>query len=288
MTCFRPLDAWQLETGEIKFSERGKILRALTLPCGRCIGCRMSRRRAWALRCLHESQMHDSSLFVTLTYEDSECPISLDYRDFQRFMYRLRASKGPGIRFYMCGEYGELTRRPHFHAILFGVSFSDGVPCGKDIFHSPQLSKLWGKGFVSYGAVTYESAGYVAGYVIKKRLGKHASDFYRWVDWRTGEIVEVRPEFARMSLKPGIGYEWFRKYWREVYGPRDGVVLRGGRSVPPPRYYDKLLLETDADLSEWRSFQRYLNADTRDATPERLQVRELVALSNSKAMRSTV
>lgn len=283
MTCFRPLEAFQLETGEIKFVERGKVLRALHLPCGRCIGCRMARRRAWATRCMHENQMHHSSVFVTLTYDDANCPISLDYRDFQRFMYRLRSWAG-AVRFYACGEYGDLSRRPHFHAILFGVSFDDGVPCGDQIYSSGRLSKLWPHGFASFGNVTYESAGYVAGYVLKKRLGKDAEDHYRFIDWRSGELVQVRPEFARMSLKPGIGYTWFQKYWRDVYGARDGIVLPGGKVIPPPKYYDKLLMDSQSDDAEHLQFLRYQRAEqfAHDCTPERLATREVVALAGAK------
>lgn len=304
MPCYRPLDAWQLEGGEIVFKERGRILRPLTLPCGRCIGCRQVRQRSWALRCLHESQMHRQSSFVTLTYDDAHFSPSLNYSDFQGFMHRLRsevrykrnsAAANNSVRFFACGEYGDINLRPHFHAILFGYQPTDGVPCGKDIFSSKVLSRLWPFGFSSFGGVSYQSASYVAGYCLKKvsnnaRSADLYSKRYSRVDPRTGELVTVEPEMGRMSLKPGIGYSWFQKYWREVYLARDGCVLKGGTQVPAPRYYDKLLESLDSDLSDQVFYNRYVNADRflADTTPERLAVREFIAVHNSHSKRGKV
>ena len=70
MSCFKPIPAWQLESGDVVFSERGKIARSFMLPCGNCLGCRSDRARAWGARIVHESLMHDFSWFVTLTYDD--------------------------------------------------------------------------------------------------------------------------------------------------------------------------------------------------------------------------
>lgn len=287
MACFRPLDAWQLDSGAIVFAERGKVRRPLSLPCGRCIGCRLSRQRAWAIRCMHESSCHEVSSFVTLTYDDSHLVSpSLNYSDFQRFMYRLRRKLGP-TRFFMCGEYGSLNWRPHFHALLFGRTFTDGVKCGKDIMSSSVLSSLWPFGFASFGNVTYQSAAYVAGYACKKVTGARAVEHYKRVDVATGEILQLRPEFGKMSLKPGIGYDWFRKYWKEVYLARDGVVLHGGRTVPAPRYYDKLLLDLESDLREYKDYERYVRSAKfiDDCTPDRLFSRELCAIANHNLKR---
>lgn len=230
--------------------------------------------------------MHQVSSFVTLTYADEFYHPSLNYSDYQHFMYRLRRRCGK-TRFFMCGEYGETTLRPHFHAILFGRTFPDGVKCGKDIFSSPILSELWPKGFSCFGDVTYQSTAYVAGYSCKVVTGPMARDHYKRVDVTTGEILEVVPEFGHMSLKPGIGYTWFQKYWPEVYKARDGVVMSGGRTVPAPRYYDKLLLELDHDLRESKDFDRYVRSArfVEDCTPGRLATREIVALAGHNLKR---
>lgn len=256
-------------------------MRRVDIPCGYCVGCRLRRSREWAVRCMHEAQTHAVSSFVTLTYDEEHYTPSLNYSDFQRFMKRLRKTKG-AVRFFMCGEYGSETNRPHFHALLFGAGFAGLSPVRDGLFRSPELEKLWPNGFSSIGAVTYESAGYVARYSLKKVCGVRAADHYRRVDLRSGEIVDVEPEFAHMSLKPGIGFEWFKKYWKEVHLARDGVVLRGGRSVPVPRYYDARLADFDPDLREWRDFTRYENSKAflEHTTPERLAARELCALAD--------
>lgn len=254
MACFYPMRAWQLDNGEIVFAERGKVRRELTLPCGQCIGCRLEQSRQWAIRCVHESQLYEHSVFVTLTYDDDHVPhdFSLDYADFQLFMRRLRRVK-PGVRFYMCGEYGEDFGRPHFHAALFNCFFDDRevyrkLPSGSVLYTSKQLSELWPKGFVSVGDLTFESAAYIARYVMKKVTGAAAEKHYEAVDGYTGEVYQRKPEFTQMSRKPGIGSLWFKKFASDVY-PRDFVVIRGVK-MRPPRYYDKLLESCGAQFPD--------------------------------------
>lgn len=283
MACFRPWPAWQLETGEIVFKERGKVARELTLPCGRCVGCRASRARQWAIRCIHEASLHQQNAFVTLTYDEEHASPSLCYLDFQLFMKRFRRKFGP-VRFYMCGEYGERSYRAHYHALLFGWYPTDGVQCGKDIVSSRELSSVWEKGFAAVGQVSYESAGYVARYVMKKQYDGQNGKRYERVDPSTGEIYKVEPEFSKMSLKPGIGAGWFDKYWKDVYIARDGVVQAKGRVSKAPRYYDRLLERIDPYLKDEKDFERYVKSTqfADDCTPERLQVREFCATEREK------
>lgn len=284
MPCYRPFPAWQLETGEIVFKERGNIRRELELPCGGCIGCRSDRASQWASRCMHEAQMHSSSCFVTLTYDEQHCPISLHYPHFQSFMRTLRR-RNPGVRFYMCGEYGDQTKRPHYHAILFGAEFSDrtffkSAPSGSDVYLSASLQALWPYGFATVGDCTYESAAYVARYCIKKVTGKAAEAHYKHLDPETGEIHQVQPEFARMSLKPGIGAKWLEKYLSDVYTV-DGIRTRTGLQKTP-RYYDKLLKEKlNPQIHETLEASRYQRARAHacDNTTARLATRETVHLA---------
>ncbi len=238
------------------------------------------------MRCVHESKMHEFSSFVTLTYDDEHVPTSLRYSDFQKFMKRVRKKFGP-TRFFMCGEYGENTYRPHFHACLFGVFFVDrtvhSVSGPLPVYRSATLEQLWPFGFSTVGDVTFESAAYCARYVLKKVTGARADEHYKRVDLRTGEIVSVMPEFCRMSLKPGIGATWFAKYHSDVYSDvKDGVPINGVR-CKPPRYYDRLLEARDSDLFEYLQLQRYLKPiNLEDQTDERLAVREKVALAKVK------
>lgn len=283
MRCFCPINAWQLDDGRIVFAERGAVSRALMLRCGQCIGCRLRRSKDWAIRCMHEVQMHESSVFVTLTYDDLFVPQngSLNYQDFQRFMYRLRKKLGK-VRFYMCGEYGDSNGRPHFHACLFGVYFSDRqyfrtLPSGHKIYRSELLESLWPFGYCSIGEVTFESAAYVARYITKKVTGELAKDHYRRVDLDSGEVIDLVPEFCHMSLKPGIGRTWFDKYGVDVF-PQDEVIM-DGKKHSVPKYYDRLLRLQDAFVSDDIEYDRVVKAAEHvdDCSPERLAVQEHVA-----------
>jgi hypothetical protein len=245
------------------------------------MGCFKVRQRDWSLRIMHEAQMHEFSSFVTLTYNDDHWSPSLNYRDFQRFMYRLRLEVGP-TRFFCAGEYGSKDGRPHFHAILFGLALSDRLAIGDRLYRSPMLERLWPNGFSSVGDVTSASAMYVAKYTTKRIVDEDvAARHYSRLDIRTGEIVSVVPEFARMSLRPGIGASWFEKYWRDVYAARDGVVQPGGRILPPPRYYDVLLDRMNPFILEDKKFSRYVNAGkfVEESSPARLAVREQCAIA---------
>lgn len=263
-----------------------EVLGALpvVISCGQCIGCRLERSRQWAVRGLHEAQCHDFSSFVTLTYDDEFIPVdhSLRYVDFQLFMKRLRARycERQRIRFFMCGEYGEVTSRPHYHACLFGVHFDDRVHfkrmrSGFSIYTSKILSELWPFGHCSIGDVSFETVAYIARYIVKKRFGDVANEHshYRYVD-DYGEVHYREPEFTHMSLKPGIGALWYAKYSEEVY-PRDEVIIRGKR-MKPPKYYDNLLEASDLGSFEFLQFERYKKGLilAEDSTPDRLLVKE--------------
>lgn len=247
MPCYHPLLAYRLD-GKVTFNKPFVYAKGFNLPCGQCIGCRLSYSRQWAIRCIHEAQMHDHNCFITLTFSPEALakrnnPQSLDVGEFQRFMKRLRKKYGKGVRFFHCGEYGEENKRPHYHALLFGVDFSDrqlfSQRNGVKLYVSDNLSKLWPHGFSTIGDVTFESAAYCARYVMKKVRGEGSPEHYMFTDMTTGEINLVKPEYATMSRKPGIGKTWFDKYKEDVF-PNDYCVVRG-HEVRPPRYYDTIL-----------------------------------------------
>ena len=142
---------------------------------------------------------------------------------------------------------------------------------------------LWEFGGAEFGELSVESAQYVAGYCMKKVTGPLADSHYCKTDLITGEIVQLTPEFARMSLKPGIGANWLAKYHSDVY-VRDGAVVNGS-VLQVPRYYDKKLEELDSDRYCDITVSRYLKSfkTSDDSTPERLRVRELVTRARSLA-----
>jgi hypothetical protein len=251
MTCYHPLLAYKSE-GKVVFNKPFAFAKGFNLPCGQCIGCRLNYSRQWAIRIVHEAQMHDENCFITLTFDQAHLekrsnPLSLDVTEYQRFMKRLRKRFGKNIRFFHCGEYGDKNKRPHYHAIIFGLDFKDKKLWfnrdGNKLYTSEALSELWPYGFSTIGDVTFQSAAYVARYIMKKHKGDGAEDHYtRWCPL-TGEGTPVDPEYCTMSRKPGIGYEWLKKYKADVY-PHDYVVINGHK-VKPPRYYDSLLDEQE-------------------------------------------
>lgn len=227
--------------------------------------------------------MHGASSFITLTYSDDFLPPgrTLVKKHFQDFMKRLRKSLGKDelIRYYHCGEYGDQYGRPHYHALIFGHAFPDKVLWktvrGVNCYTSEKLDALWGKGFTSIGDVTFQSAAYVARYVLKKQTGSQAKRWYQFVDPDTGEIHDRLPEYTTMSLRPGIGATWFDKFGSDVY-PDDFVVLKG-KKMAAPRFYDALFERQHGETALEAIKRKRIKAcqlHLANNTPERLKVRE--------------
>lgn len=310
MPCYHPLTGYKALSNEpgqgrpVVFNRRaGYSDLPIKLPCGQCIGCRLDRSRAWAIRCVHEAQLHHENSFLTLTYNLRNCPAdySVDRRDFQLFIKRLRKSNpGKTIRYYHCGEYGkecsvcrknqnsctcqvfsETLGRPHYHALIFGHDFEDKKlwkqnKNGDNLYISKKLSKLWPLGFSSLGAITYQSAVYTARYIIKKISGDPALDHYLWSNPETGETFDRQPEYTTMSNRPGIGHDWLQKYRTDVF-PGDFVVINGRRH-PTPRYYSELLKQEQPKQFRRIRGQRVQRGKQHpeDQTTDRLKTRETV------------
>lgn len=284
MPCYSPITGYHTPSG-IKFGRNPNSQPEIKLSCSRCIGCKLEQSRQWAVRLMHEAQMHEVNCFLTLTFNDESlqkmCPDgSLNKRHMQLFMKRLR-KKFPKrvIRYYYCGEYGENFSRPHYHLILFNLDFPD-----KKLFKqhndtkyytSDILADIWPYGFNIIGEVTFESASYVARYVTKKINGDNSESHYK------GKAKE----FGQASLKPGIGHSWIEKYGSTDVFPYDEVVVRNHKTKPP-RYYDKYLEKTDPETFRITKANREFKALQRkdDNTPERLEVKERKKLLDIKKL----
>lgn len=204
------------------------------VPCGQCVSCRVARARVWATRCVHEASYCGSSAFTTLTYRDSDLPrwASLDLDEFTKFWKRLRKSLGSRrIRYYGCGEYGELMGRPHYHVLVFGLR-----PCSCSKRQSPgevcrcedrrAVFDAWGHGGVDrLGVVTYDSARYCADYIGKVVTGRHSYWEYTY--------RHLQVPFQVMSQ--GIGRQYVDLNSDEL-ASRMGVTVHGVQ-VGLPRYY---------------------------------------------------
>lgn len=278
MPCYHPIRGWKSKrvgpSGKRAFTvsrSEAYIDLPMTVSCGQCIGCRIRRSQEWALRCVHEAQLHDENSFITLTYNDKNLPAdgSLHVDHFQKFMKRFRKKYEPTpIRFFHCGEYGPKLGRPHYHAAIFGFDFPDKILWqenrGNRLYRSPDLESLWPYGYSSIGALTFQSAAYVARYIMKKHCGPNADEIYQG----------RQPEYVTMSRRPGIGKKWFDQFGSDVF-PSDEIVFNG-RKFKPPRFYDNLYEVTNPNEMTDIKFDRVKQAKLRAelCTPERLAERE--------------
>lgn len=215
-------------------------------PCGRCICCRINRREEWSMRLYHEHEYWKDACFVTLTYNDFYLPRNesgvpvLRPDDLQKFFKRLRRtlcrriSSQFRIKMFSCGEYGPSTHRPHYHAIIFGLDWTNPV-------HVQAIKDSWrfcdehmwlpryqrGRNRFPIGACTLETCRYVAGYVYKKAVN---SDLERYV-----KDNQLRPCFQRQSQ--GLGKQWCLDNYDDWF---KHAFIRCRGLHPIPRYYKKV------------------------------------------------
>lgn len=296
MPCYKPVKAWygdRLSSGKraIVFSSgQAQSCLSLALPCGTCVGCRLERARQWAMRCMDEASLYSQNSFITLTFNPkvlAQRGPSLDKRDFQLFMKRLRKfTGGQLIRYFHCGEYGSQFFRPHYHALLFNMGFPDRVllkhsKAGYPVYRSPSLEANWSFGFSSTTDVTFGSAAYVARYHVKK-VGTVVSDNH-FVNPRSGELLA--PEYTTMSrgsssrLTGGLGKGWFDKFHSDIY-PHDSRVIKGV-DTKPAKFYDTLYeRRAPSEFAELK-LDRLVNSSAlaADNTDDRLAVKEKVKLA---------
>lgn len=199
------------------------------LPCGHCMPCRIMRTRDWTIRCLMElKSFNDNACFITLTYDDEHLPVSgsLVKSDFQKFIKRLRKDLvKTKIKYFACGEYGDKNARPHYHAIIFGLSPTSETRqllvdnwrfCDKTRFSGFDN----GLAFVSANSIRY-----VTGYIQKKLNGELADKVY-------GDKV---PPFQLCSQ--GLGKDYFLSHESELL--EQGYLIYRNAKVNFPRYFYK-------------------------------------------------
>lgn len=281
MPCYHPLVGWyaqeRTKNGKrpvtFRFNEAYKD-RPLPVPCGKCVGCKLEKARQWAMRCMHEASMWEDNVFLTLTYDEEHLPKdgSLCPEHMVKFLKRLRRRYVHQIRFFQCGEYGDRLQRPHHHVILFNHDFDDkrllrGSGDKGRLYQSRELSELWPYGMHSIGAVSFQSAGYIARYTLKK------VDINR-DEWYNGKVRE----YLTMSRRPGIGASWIKMFMKEVY-KRDQIVINGSVSKPT-RYYDGVAEKMDPErFKRIKLRRRALGASNTENAGRRLIEREEVKRS---------
>lgn len=281
MPCYHPIPAYQAGPGAKLRLHPPVGFESLSVPCGRCVGCRSARAAGWARRCVHEASLYDHNSFLTLTYDDEHLPVdgTLEPDAFTCFVKRLRkrvASGGSGllsdlsrgVRFFGCGEYGDKGGRPHYHLLLFNCGFSDGVSgAKKDLFESAALSDLWSLGNASYGTCTGASACYIAKYSMKDVSRRYCTE----------DGVALQRPFLRMSLKPGIGMPWLDRFADDL---RNGYLVDDGSQVAIPRAYKQRLgrdVSPVSDAIAYAEARRRVALGHEHSKPERLHAGEVIA-----------
>lgn len=232
---------------------------------------------------MQELKNNANAYFITLTYDEESIPIvniltgecdirgktsdecigTLRKKDVQDFLKRLRSRISPRkIRYYLCGEYGTRTSRPHYHAIIFGDENLRRARLPSDIPTSVEqlIRDCWqldGKtiGFTDVQDITDNRIYYVAKYITKSNTN----------------LDGLQPPFSLMSRKPAIG----DSYTKYASKDRPFVVNEKGHKLALPRYYKKKLKENDQWLKPWQTKQLRENY-------ERKQLRDYYDLCNSK------
>lgn len=286
----------QLSGKQLKYEDLMYNPRVMLIPCGQCIGCRIRQREDWTTRIELEARDYpkEQVWFITLTYDDDhvpgmivktgeimrkvqytwnpgeERPSSVQillYEDIQKFLKRLRKAYRGKLRYFVAGEYGEQTARPHYHMILYGWEPTDLENLYKihhnGYYTSKWLGDLWGMGQIQIAQAVPETYRYVAGYVTKKMYeinGKKGNEYYK--------LGQTKP-FACMSLKPGLGDHYYQEHKAEIW--RQGYIqCTNGKRAQIPRYYEKQM-EAENPQRLWRIKQ---NRQKNAIEQKRLQLEE--------------
>ena len=305
MSCYHPLKAMDLglkDNGkkdiricgsrsipEYYIDNQGvKRFDFLSIPCGKCVGCRLDYAKNWAIRCVLESSFYSENYFLTLTYDDAHNPGNLLKDDFRSFIKKLRtylSRKGlPDVRFFASGEYGSKNYRPHFHAIIFNLHLDDLKLVKSNLYSSDFLNHIWNKGFVVVGDVNFNSCGYVARYCLKS-LNDH----------ELFTKLGYNKEFVLMSRRPGIGFGFFDKNFKDIYN-YDKIYFNFGDKVDcsVPKYFDYLFNKIDPgkleQIKDLRRFKASLNSfneslNTSLSESEYLNVKEQFKINQINVLR---
>ena len=268
MTCYHPIKALYKQgsnerpifvkpsTPVDRYLERGYV--KINLGCNQCIGCRSRLARDYAMRMLGEIEYQKSVgvndfCFLTLTYSDENLPPEnlLNIDDVTKFIHRYRKycqrnRNNKVFKYYVKGEYGSKTQRPHYHLIIVGDNCMpiQGEDFGEVTVHrsgrrnicynSPVIRKYWLYGINATCPFTAQSSldasvAYSVGYsakLDKPKLFYIASGEEKKIDYMPEDLTyDACSEY--------LGIEFFKKYYKQFL--HNGCIGRykanGKRSV---------------------------------------------------------
>lgn len=262
--CTRPIEAWQSDEFDNGFKKkivfkahssepwtegRFHFNNKVCIPCGKCIECRLKKTYQWSDRIMLEAEQYNVNSFITLTYDDNNLPYitlnngdivpTLRHSDVQKFLKRLRKSCEPAkLRFFMCGEYGETTRRPHYHIIIFNYFPDDCIRLysdnGNTAYTSPKLERIWSYGQVVIGQLNPTTARYVSGYLLKKQF-ENSKNYVN------------KPPYISMSKRPGLAHNYYINNRDKL---KQGALIYPPMSSPSRSldYFDRLIEKENPEV----------------------------------------
>lgn len=276
MTCTNPFRLIKTLASERGQRFMAKYPEGILIPCGKCLNCRIAKREEWAMRCLHELDTYNGkALFVTLTYKEEKLPEnkSLKKRHLVLFFKRLRKhldKENRKIRYYACGEYGEETQRPHYHAIIYGVDWDD-----RKIIMDAWPYAEWSVKTIrdkSFGAAEKDSIRYVAQYIDKKLSGDEARAEYH--------DKSREPVFKIQSL--GIGKNYCDKIAQQLL--KKEYITHNGIKKNIPRYY-KNRINVNVDSIQKKALEKETEI-VLEATGMKMTETDLYRYADSATVRS--
>lgn len=252
-------------------------------PCNHCVACEKLRSLRTAIQLACElNTTPGESWFVTLTYDDENLPndFSVHKDHLQKFIKKLRKWRTKtnhigNFRYLSQGEYGGKFQRPHYHLAGFNLTLPDlrsvASKGSYPAFESEQITKIWGHGNVHLIRLCFENCLYIAQHHIDEKVDNkvktHETPIRHPV---TNKLIKIRnTEFSTRSSKPGIGKDFFEKYFSDIY-PCDYMINKG-QKMPVPRYFDKLLKDQAPEIYEGIKQQRSEKVEEKTPAQNRYQ-----------------
>lgn len=187
---------------------------------------------------------------------------TLNPRDLTTFLKQLRKNQEQGeitlehlrngltyndkIKYYACGEYGELRGRPHMHLLIFNAS-------------RKRIEESWKYGQVHILESNEATISYLMKY-LDKRLGKKTR-------------YNRHPEFNTMSEGIGEAYIEKNKSWHKQNIDILYVTNDKGIRIPMPKYY-RLQLFSDEERKEQVILVEVILAENKAAEIAKIGVEE--------------
>jgi hypothetical protein len=264
---------------------------SLFVPCGKCLMCRVARSREWGLRCLHEMQYHEESVFATLTYNPTFLPWKMDLqkKELQNYIKRLRKSLEPRkIRYLASGEYGDINNipdgtderpqdpdywtyyargfgRPHYHLIIFGVSLHEHK---LTLLHTGKPENGYKcTGGPIYDAwtdpITHYSKGFIVLGAVTYNSARYCVEYiFKQVDKINARIKyrDLQQPFKLQSQ--GLGGQYAIENQDQLC--YNYTTTLQGHELGLPRYYQKKIINTPERREEFHEKARKANEARRD------------------------